>query len=60
MSHRWIGRLREFPAEPFHQLPARRFATPQNIADAVLFLASDKAEYITGAILDVNGGIFMG
>ena len=32
---------------------------PEDIADAVVFLASDKARYITGEILDVNGGLFM-
>jgi 3-oxoacyl-[acyl-carrier protein] reductase len=40
--------------------PAGRFGTPKNIADVVTFLASDEAEYITGVVLDVNGGIFMG
>lgn len=34
-----------------------RPAEPQEIADAVAFLASDKAAYVTGATLDVNGGI---
>ncbi|MBQ3154848.1 MAG: SDR family oxidoreductase [Clostridia bacterium] len=34
-----------------------RFGTPEEVADALVFLASDKASYITGAVLDVNGGI---
>ena len=34
-----------------------RFGTPEEVAEAVLFLAGDKAGYITGAVLDVNGGI---
>ncbi len=38
-------------------VPMRRFGTPQEVADAVLFLASPKASYITGAVIDVNGGI---
>jgi len=34
-----------------------RFGTPKEVADALVFLASDQASYITGAVLDVNGGI---
>ncbi|MDI4645833.1 SDR family NAD(P)-dependent oxidoreductase [Cohnella hashimotonis] len=36
--------------------PQARLGTPQNIADAVLFLCSSKAEYITGTVLYVDGG----
>lgn len=36
--------------------PAGRFGTAQNIADAMLFLASDQAEFITGVTLPVDGG----
>jgi len=35
----------------------RRFGTPEEVADAVLFLAGAKAAYINGAVLDVNGGL---
>ncbi len=38
-------------------VPMRRFGTPEEVADAVLFLASRKAAYITGSVLEVNGGI---
>ncbi len=41
------------------QTPLGRFAEPQEVADAVLFLASDEAAYVTGATLDVNGGMLM-
>ncbi len=41
------------------QTPLGRFAEPHEVADAVLFLVSDAAAYITGATLDVNGGMFM-
>lgn len=39
------------------KVPLGRMATPQDIADAVLFLVSDKASYITGINLKVEGGI---
>lgn len=38
------------------QVPMARFARPSEIADAIEFLLSDRASYITGASLDVNGG----
>jgi 3-oxoacyl-[acyl-carrier protein] reductase len=34
-----------------------RWGSAQNVADAVAFLASDKADYITGQVLRVDGGI---
>lgn len=48
------------PAEARHQLevcrPANRLGTPEEIASAILYLASDDAAYATGAILSVDGG----
>jgi len=41
------------------QIPAGRLAMPSEVADAVVFLASDKATYITGTNLSVNGGLHM-
>lgn len=41
------------------QIPLRRIGNPQDIADAVVFLASDKASYITGQVLTVDGGMTM-
>ena len=39
-------------------IPFGRFGRAQEVADAVSFLCSDKASYITGQVLSVNGGIF--
>ncbi|HET7548190.1 MAG TPA: acetoacetyl-CoA reductase [Usitatibacter sp.] len=41
------------------QIPAGRLAMPEEVADAVAFLASEKAAYITGTNLAVNGGLHM-
>ena len=41
------------------QTALRRMGTPQDIADAVKFLAGDEAGFITGHVLSVNGGIYM-
>ncbi|MGC8862618.1 MAG: SDR family NAD(P)-dependent oxidoreductase [Armatimonadota bacterium] len=40
-------------------VPMGRLATPQDVAAAVLYLASDAANYLTGEIIDVNGGLLM-
>ncbi len=42
------------------QIPLDRAGTPEEIAHAVAFLATDQAGYITGHVLDVNGGMHMG
>ena len=41
------------------QIPVGRLGEPDEIAEAVAFLASSKAAYITGSELHVNGGMFM-
>jgi 3-oxoacyl-[acyl-carrier protein] reductase len=41
------------------QIPLNRFGTPEEVAHAVAFLASDQAAYITGQVMHVNGGMLM-
>jgi 3-oxoacyl-[acyl-carrier protein] reductase len=41
------------------QVPLRRLGRPEDIAAAVRFLASEEAGYITGHVLNVNGGMYM-
>jgi 3-oxoacyl-[acyl-carrier protein] reductase len=41
-------------------IPLGRFGSDKDIADAIVFLASDDASYITGQVLEVNGGLHMG
>lgn len=45
--------------QAIEEIPVGRLGTPEDVAEAVLFLVSDGAGYITGEILDVNGGIVM-
>ena len=42
-----------------NQIPLGRVGTPEDIAAAVVFLASDQAAYITGQVIHVNGGMYM-
>ncbi|OYW19938.1 MAG: beta-ketoacyl-ACP reductase, partial [Planctomycetales bacterium 12-60-4] len=41
-------------------IPVKRLGTPEDIAHAVLFLASPESSYITGQILKVDGGLTLG
>lgn len=41
------------------RIPLNRLGTPEDVANAVVFLASDLASYITGVVLDINGGYVM-
>jgi 3-oxoacyl-[acyl-carrier protein] reductase len=50
----------EFKQNAVKQIPLGRVGTPDDIANAVAFLASDEAAYITGHVLNVNGGLLMG
>lgn len=41
------------------QIPLRRFGEPEDVAEAVAYLANNSGDYITGQVLSVNGGIYM-
>lgn len=46
-------------AEFLHRIPFGRMGAPEDVAEAVLFLASDASRYITGHVINVNGGLYM-
>jgi 3-oxoacyl-[acyl-carrier protein] reductase len=50
----------EFKQNAAKQIPLGRVGTADDVASAVAFLASDEASYITGHVLNVNGGMLMG
>lgn len=56
--------VKEFTPETLgllkEKIPLGRLGKPEDVANAVAFFASDEASFITGAVLDVNGGMFMG
>ena len=45
--------------EMMKQIPMGKLGTPEDVADAVLFLASDASSYITGQVININGGMYM-
>jgi 3-oxoacyl-[acyl-carrier protein] reductase len=46
-------------AEMLKQIPLGRVGKPEEVAEAIAFLASERAAYITGQVLSVNGGMYM-
>jgi len=56
MSQAIPQRDREFLIK---QIPMERLGTPEDVAEAVLFLCSPAANYVTGQVLNVNGGMYM-
>jgi 3-oxoacyl-[acyl-carrier protein] reductase len=56
MSAEWSEEKRR---QIIESIPLKRLGTPTEVAEAVAFLASDGANFITGEVLDVNGGYLM-
>ena len=45
--------------ELIRQIPVKKLGTPEDVANAVYFLVSEEASYITGQVIGVNGGLYM-
>ncbi|MBV8807682.1 MAG: 3-oxoacyl-[acyl-carrier-protein] reductase [Acidobacteriaceae bacterium] len=54
-----VGLSNELMQKMISNTPLRRMGTPEDVASAVKFLVSEEAGFITGHVLDVNGGIYM-
>ena len=50
----------DFKQNALKMIPLGRIGTPEDVASAVAFLASEEASYITGQVISVNGGMLMG
>ena len=55
MTASWSAELK---AETIRRTPLGRIAQPDDIADVALFLASDAARFVTGEVIEVNGGFY--
>ena len=54
------GLADDFKQDAVKMIPLGRVGTPEDVGNAVAFLASEEASYITGHVLNVNGGMLMG
>jgi 3-oxoacyl-[acyl-carrier protein] reductase len=44
-------------ASDMEEIPLRRFGRPEEVAEVICFLASDRASYVSGAVIPVDGGM---
>lgn len=49
----------EVNARYAEQIPVRRIGTPEEVADAIVYLAGEQAGFVNGAVIDINGGFYM-
>ena len=49
----------KFKEDIISKIPSSRLGEPEDVANAVIFLASDQSNYISGETLHVNGGMYM-
>jgi 3-oxoacyl-[acyl-carrier protein] reductase len=63
LTERLLGLFQGWPKEEQERrvssTPLKRFGKPEEVAAAVLFLASEESSFVTGVNIDVNGGRFM-
>lgn len=59
IEKKWLERSDAERREMLKAIPLGRLGRPEEVAPVVVFLASEEASYISGAVIDVNGGRFM-
>jgi 3-oxoacyl-[acyl-carrier protein] reductase len=59
IEQRWLAKTEAERQEMLKAIPLGRLGRPEDVTPVVVFLASEDAGYITGAVIDVNGGRFM-
>jgi 3-oxoacyl-[acyl-carrier protein] reductase len=57
LAEAYVNRSR---ADDLETIPLRRFGRPSEVGEVVCFLASDRASYLTGAVIAVDGGLTRG